>query len=292
MVSAVWTNDATDEMLDARYDYVACTVDYAEKWLVMREACGEENNVTVFDSSDYVKEFDEDLVDLRDAADEPDQVEFGLVTIKMGSDTLKLLGEVVKDALTDKNLAFFTCVRQDEDPLKEELKACYSNAREKERKAATDYVNNEIEHANEQIEELEKQGADTEGMKEVVAHGEDLVADIDETFDTEDPTEIRKLYLRHSRLVLLFRLEKMVSVIDLAEPVIEQGNNGNKEEILEKGRELRDDTKDLLKECEYSAEVSNNGKYGADNLSCWADSLKLINEFNEIQVLILEGLFK
>lgn len=290
--SAIWTNEATGDMLDARYDYVACNVDYAEEWLAMREACGDSNNVTVFDSSDYVSDLKENLVELREAADEGDSVEFGLITLQMGSDTVKVLGELVKDALTGKTLSFFTCVRQDEDPLKEELQTCHASAREKEKDAAKQYLGNEIEYANDQIDEMKELGAETSGMEAVVQYGNELMDDIDGAFATGETTEISNLYLRHSRLVLLFRLEKMVSVIDYAEPIVEDGNNKNKDEILERGRELREDTTDLISECEYSADVSNNMAYGADNLSCWADGLVLFNEFNQIQVQILEGVFK
>ena len=37
-----YQNDATGDMLQARYEYVKCDVDYAKGWLSMRENCGDE----------------------------------------------------------------------------------------------------------------------------------------------------------------------------------------------------------------------------------------------------------
>ena len=64
----------------------------------MREGCGDEEGVPVFDSSEYVQNLEDDLVDLREAADEPDQFEFGLASAQLAADSLELLGEVIKDA--------------------------------------------------------------------------------------------------------------------------------------------------------------------------------------------------
>ena len=115
------------------------------------------------------------------------------------------------------------------------------------------------------------------------------MADADAAFDSHDSAEIAKFYLRHSRLVLLFRLEKMVATIDYAEPIIEAGSNGNKDEILQKGRQLRQDTKSLISQCAYSDDVEDNLGYGQQNIECWNDALNLFDEFNSIAGMILEG---
>lgn len=289
--SAFWVNDAIPDMLDARYDYAACNVEYAKDWLSMREQCAEDENVPVFDSSEYVDDLENDLADLREAADEGDRLEFGLAMWQLGADSLDLLGAIIEDALDDKTLAFFSCVRDGEDPLIDDRDDCRAAAMEKERDASKDYVNNEIEYANEQIDDLDDLGADTSGMEEVVELGEELVEDIDSAFDSGEISEVRKLHLRHSRIVLLFRLEKMLAVIDYAEPIIEAGDNDNKEEILERGAELEEDLEDLLVQCEYSDNVNNNFDYGRENLECWDDAIDLFKEFNAIRVLILEGAF-
>jgi len=287
-----WYNPATPDILDARYDYTDCNVEYTKDWLSMREDCGDLENVTVFDSSDYVDELDEGMEDLRDAADEGDQLEFGTAMLGVGFDSLDLLGAIIKDALDHKTLDFFSCVRDGEDPLMDDRDECRLDAMEKERDAATDYLEYELDYAEEQIDDLDEEGADTSGMEDVVEQGEELLDDIDPAFDTEDVKEVRKLYLRHSRLVLVFRLEKMLATIDYARPIIEDGNNGNKEEILELADELEEDIEDLLEECEYSADVDDNLDYGTDNGECWADSLVLFRDFNSIQLLILEGIFE
>ncbi len=284
------TNDAVPAMLDARYDFAACNVEYADDWLEMREQCGVEEEVDVFDSSDYMEELHEDLAEMREAADDGDQLEFGLEALQLGLDSLDLLGAVFVDALDHKTLSFFSCVREGEEPLMEARDECRSAAFDKERAAATDYVNNEIDYANEQIADMEELGADTSGMEQVVQQGEELVDDIDPAFDTEDVTEIRKLHLRHSRLVMLFRAEKMLATIDYARPEIEDSSNSNKEEILEAMDELEDDIDAWLTQCEYSADVEDNGDYGRDNLECWDDSLDLYEDFHAISVLILEGI--
>jgi len=289
-LSSAWYNEATPDMLDARYAYATCDVEYAKDWLSMREGCGEENNVTVFDSTEYVDSLDDDLVDLREAADEGDSFEFGLGVFQLGADSLDLLGAIVQDALTNKTMSFFSCVRDGEDPLKDERDGCRTDALEKERGASKKYVQNEIDYANEQIDDLDGVGADTSGMEEAVEYGEELYDDIDPAFDSGDVKEIRKLHLRHSRIILVFRLEKMRATIDYAKPLIEDGNNENKEEILERMDVLDEDIAALVEgTCEYSSTVDNNFDYGRDNLECWDDSLDLFEEFLAIGALILEG---
>jgi len=289
---SAWYNPATPDILDARYDYTKCNVEYTKDWLSMREGCGEQKGVDVFDSSDYVDELDEGVADLKDAADEGDQLEFGTTMFKLGLDSLDLIGAIVRDAFDHKTFAFFSCVRDGEEPLMDARDECRADAMEKERGASKDYVQNELDYAEEQIDELEEKGADTSGMEQIIDYGDELIDDIDPAFDTGDVKEVRKLHLRHSRILLLFRLEKMLATIDYARPVIEDGNNGNKEEILERADELEEDIQDLLEECEYSAEVDDNLDYGTDNGECWADSLVLFRDFNSIQLLILEGIFE
>ncbi len=290
MIAGVsFANDALPDVLEARADYVSCDVDYAKDWLSMRESCGDEENVSVFDSSSYVEDLEDDLEDLYDAAEDGNRFSFGLNILELAGDSLKLIGEVVKDALDHKTLAFFSCVREGEPSLKDDRADCREEAIDKEKEAAEDYVEFELDEANEQIAILDAQGVDTSGMEEIVEHGEELIDDIDDGYSTYDPQEIRKLHLRHSRLVFLFRAEQMLGVINYAEPIIEASNNDNKEEILERGDELRDDVQDLIEECEYSDEVEDNSEYAAQNLECWDDGLDALEEFNDLRWLILEG---
>ena len=293
-VTFAYQNDATGDVLEARYEYVKCDVDYAKDWLSMREDCGDGNNVTVFDSSECVDELDEDLDEMKDAAEDVDQLEFGLAGFQLGVDSLELLGEVIKDALTNKTGAFFSCVRDGEEPLITERDECRAGALQQEKVAAIDYVNNELTFAEEQMGDLDELGADTSGMEEVVAEGHELLEDAEIVYDEGDPKEVRKLHLRHSRLVLLYRMEYMLATVKYAEPIIEDSNNGNKEEILEKMDELEDDLNDALEECAYSSDIPDGQmlKYGSQNGECWADSVSMFADFNEIQVLILEGIFK
>lgn len=288
-LSFAWTNDATTDMLDARYDYMVCNVDYAGNWLLMRGECASEHNVSVFDSSDYMDDLRSDLADIREAADEDDSVDFGINSLQLSKHSLDLLGALVVDALANKSLGFFACVRTNEIPFQENLADCRVAAMENERDASKQYVNNEIDYANTQIEELDAIGADTSGMEAVVTHAEGLVDDIDPAFDSQNPTEVRKLYLRHSRLLLLFRLEKMVSTIEYAKPIIEAGYNRNKEEILEKSNVLEVDTLTLIEECEYSSSISSPVQYSSQNAECWIDAAELFHDFNSIKLLILDG---
>lgn len=289
-----YQNEATGDMLEARYEYVKCDVDYAKAWLSMREVCGNDENITVFDSSEYVDELDEDLDEMKDAADDVDQVEFGLAGFQLGVDSLDLLGAVIKDAFTNKTGAFFSCVRDGEKPLIDDRDECRAGALQMEKVAAMEYVNNELDYAEGQMEELDELGADTSGMEEVVAEGDELLGDAEIVYDEGDPKEVRKLHLRHSRLVLLYRMEYMLATVEYAKPVIEEGNNGNKEEILDAMDELEDDLNDALGECEYSSDIPNGKmfEYGSQNGECWADSVSMFADFNEIKLLILEGIFK
>jgi len=293
-VSFAYQNEATGDILNARYEYVKCDVDYAKDWLSMRENCADEENVTVFDSSEYVEDLDDDLADMKEAADDVDQLDFGLSSIQLGAHSLDLLGAVIVDALQNKTLAFFSCVREGEPALIEERDECRSAALQQEKVAAIAYVNYEIDDAEEQMAKLEEVGADTSGMEAVIAEGYELLDDAEIVYDEGDPQEVRKLHLRHTRLVLLYRMEYMLATVDYARPIIEDSNNGNKEEILDKMDELEDDLNDALDECAYSADISDGEMlgYGSQNVECWADSVSMFADFNEIQVLILEGIFK
>jgi hypothetical protein len=284
-----FANDALPDVLEARADYVSCDVDYAKDWLSMRESCGIEENVSVFDSSSYVEELEDDLEDLYDAAEDGNRFSFGLNILEIAGDSLKLIGEVVKDALDHKTFAFFSCVREGEPSLKDDRTDCREDAIDKEKIAAEDYVNFELDAANDEIQILDAKGVKTSGMEETVEYGEELVDDIDSAYSTYDPQEIQKLHLRHSRIVFLFRAEQMLAVINYAEPIIEASNNDNKEEILERGDELRDDVEDLLEICEYSDEVEVNSEYAKENLECWEDGMDSLKEFNDLRWLILEG---
>lgn len=287
--AAFAANDALPSILDARYDYASCDVAYAKDWLSMREGCADDANVPVFDSSDNVDDLGDDLADLRDAADDGSGLEFGLASVQLGADSLELVGDVIKDAFTNKTPAFFSCVRDGEKPLMETRDECRQDALDKEKSAAKTYVENEIDQANRDIDSLDSIGADTSGMESVVENGEDLIDDIYPAYESGNITKITSLHLRNSRLVFLFRAEQMLAVLNYAEPLIEAGNNDNKDEILSRGRALRDDVESLVEQCEYSADVDDNFDYGRTNLECWDDGVDLMQEFNSIRLLILEG---
>lgn len=288
-ISAAWTNDANYDMMDARYDYVSCDIDYADEWLSMREQCAEDEEVPVFDSSEYMEDLYDDLGDLAEARDEVRPFEFGLAMVQIAADSLRLIGAVVEDAFDHKNMAFFSCVREGEEPLMDDRDDCRAAALEKGKDAAEDYIKNELDYANDQIEDLDALGADTSGMEAVVEDGEELLDDLDPAFESGDQRELRALHMRHFRLVLLFRAEKMLATIDYARPIIEDGSNDNKEEILDRLDELEEDIGAYMDECEYSATVSNNNEYSRQNLECWDDGIDLFQEFNSIRLLILEG---
>jgi len=287
--SAFAANGALPDILDARYDYASCDVAYAKEWLSMREGCADDANVTVFDSSDNVEDLDDDLADLREAADDGSQLEFGLASVQLGADSLGLIGDVVKDAFTNKTMVFFSCVRSGEKPLVESRDECRLEALGNEKVAAKSYVENEIEEANEEMASLDALGADTSGMESVVENGDELIDDIFPAYESGNITKITSLHLRNSRLVLLFRAEQMLAVLNYAEPIIEAGNNDNKDEILSRGQALRDDVESFISQCEYSAAVDDNFEYGRENLECWDDGVDLMQEFNSIRLLILEG---
>ncbi len=289
LASLSFANDALPDVLEARHDFVACDVEYAKDWLAMREGCAEDEDVPVFDSSEYVENLDDDLADIKEAAEDGDRLSFGLAMLKLGADSLELLGAVVKDALDSKTLAFFACVREGEEPLMDVKDDCKEDAMDKEKVAAKDYVKNEIDDANELIDVYDAMGIETAGMEDTVGLGEELVDDIDEGYGTYDPKEIRKLHLRHSRIIFLFRAEQMLAVINYAEPIIEASGNDNKDEILERGDALRDDVEDLIEGCEYSDTVDDNYEYAQQNLKCWDDGIDAFQEFNSLRLLILEG---
>lgn len=284
-----WTNPAWPEVLDARYDYTACNVEWAKEFVSLREVCAEEENVSIFDSSEYIEEIDENLADLKEAAEEPDQFEFGLVSLALGADMIELGLKVVGDAFDNKNLQFFACVDEGKPPLETELGECRALAYDKEEAAVTHFLENDLEYADGITEELDIQGVDTSKMEAVLEEGDVLLEDIPAAYETEDPIEIRKLAIRHSRLVDLFHLERMAAITEYAIPIIEAGNYNDKEDLLDDMNELADDLEDTIEECEYSPTVENNFEYSSDNLECWSETWKLWGEFTSLKNRIIFG---
>ena len=289
LASFSFANNALPDMLEARAEYVSCDVDYAEDWLAMREDCGDEANVSVFDSSEYLQDMKDDLESLRDNAKDGDRLSFGLDMLQLAGHSLKLIGQVVKDAFDHKNMAFFSCVRDGEPDLKEERDECREDAIDMEKEAAKDYVQNELDDAQELVDTYDATGIDTDAMEDVLDDGEELIDDVDDGYGSYDPAEIRALHLRHSRLVLLFRCEQMLAVIDYAEPIVEASNNDNKEEVLERADELQDDIEAITSMCEYDATVDDNADYAEENLECWDDAIDAFQEFNDLRLLLLQG---
>ncbi len=288
LASFSFANDAMPDMLEARAEYVACDVDYAEKWLDMREDCGDEANVSVFDSSEYLQDMKDDLESLRDNAKDGDRLSFGLDMLQLAGHSLKLIGEVIKDAFDHKNLAFFSCVRDGEPELKDERDDCREDAIDMEKDAAKDYVQNELDDAQELIDVYDATGIDTDAMEAVVDDGEELMDEIDDGYGSYDPAEIRALHLKHSRLILLFRCEQMLAVVDYAKPIVEASNNDNKEEVLERAEDLEEDIQEITSACEYG-DVDDNADYAEENLECWDDAIDAFQEFNDLRLLLLRG---
>ncbi len=284
-----WANPAWPEILEARYDYTACNVEWAKEYVDLREDCAEEENVSIIDSSEYIEEIDENLADLKDAAEDGDRLEFGLTSFALGADMLELGLVTIGDAFQNKTLQFFACVDNGKDALKADLEECRVEAYEKGESAATHYMENDLDYAKGIIEELDEQGADTSKMEAVVEDGEELLEDIPAAFESQDNVQIRALNLRHSRLVDLFHLERMSAIIEYAEPIIEDGNYEDKEELLDDMGELNEEIEELIDECEYSSEVENNFEYGSDNLDCWAETWDLWGDFVALKHKIIFG---
>ncbi len=289
LASFSFANDAMPDMLEARAEYVACDVRYADEWLEMREDCGEEANVSVFDSSEYIQDMKNDLESLKDNAKDGNRLLFGLDMVQLAGHSLELIGQVVKDAFDHKNATFFSCVRDGEPDLKDKRYECREDAIDLEKKAANEYVINEIDDADELIHTYKTIGIDAEAMEDVVDDGKELMSDIDGAYENYDPAEIRALHLRHSRLILLFRCEQMLAVIDYAEPIVAASNNDNKEEVLDKAGDLEEDINAITKTCAYDATVDNNANYARENLECWDDAIDAFQGFNDLRMLLLRG---
>ncbi|MFH0737595.1 MAG: hypothetical protein V1827_03490 [Candidatus Micrarchaeota archaeon] len=289
LLGIAMANTPETRILQARAGYVGCDVQYIHDWIDAREGCAGEAEVPVADFSSYLDDIDDDYADLQEAADEGSRITFGAMSLELGGDAVKLIGKIVEDALDHKNQAFFACIREDEKPLMDVRDDCRYDAMQEEKGAAKDYVNEELDAANVLMADLDAKGVDTSKMEAVIGKGEALVDDIDPGYESGDTSEIQALHLRHSRLVFLFRAEQIVATIDYAEPIIEGGSNDNKDEILERGRTLRDDIKELIDECGYSEDVEDNFQYSVQNAECWSEGFELYAEFNSIRTLILEG---
>ncbi|MCP4646282.1 MAG: hypothetical protein GY852_00915, partial [bacterium] len=272
-----WNNPAWPEVLEARYAYDECNVQFAKDFVELREECAEEEDVPIFDSSEYIEEIDENLEDLKDAAEDDDRLEFGLTRFALGADMLGLGLTIVGDALTDKTPGFFDCVQSNKDPVEDDLKECRVDALELAESAATHFLENDLEHAEGIMEDLEEDGVDVSGMEAVLEDGDELLEDIPEAFEEDNPVEVRALQLRHSRLVDLFHLERMSAISEYAIPILEDKDYD--EELIEEVEELNSDIEELIDDCEYSAEVENNNDYANENLDCWADTWDLYKEF-------------
>ncbi len=282
-----WNNPAWPEVLEARYAYDECNVIFAKDFVELREECAEEEDVPIFDSSEYIKEIDEILEDLKDAAEEDDRLEFGLTRFALGADMLGLGLAIVGDALDHKTLGFFECVQSNKEPVEDDLKECRVNALELAESAATHFLENDLEHAEGIMDDLEEDGVEVSGMEAVLEDGDELLEDIPEAFEEDKPAEVRALQLRHSRLVDLFHLERMSAICEYALPILEDGNYDD--ELIEDVENLNEDIQGTIGDCEYSADVENNNDYANENLDCWADTWDLYEEFVSLKHEILFG---
>lgn len=282
-----WNNPAWPDVLEARYAYDECNVQFAKDFVELREECAEDEDVPVFDSSECIEDIDDNLADLEEAAEDNDRLEFGLTRIALGADMLELGLRIVGDALTNKTSDFFDCVQDGKDPLTEELEGCREDAMEKTEDAVTSFLENDIGHAEGIMEDLEDEGVETSGMEGVLEDGDELLADVPEAFEEDEPSEVRALQLRHSRLVDLFHLERMSAICEYAVPILE--DEGYDEELVEEVEELNSDIEDTIDECEYSADVENNNDYANQNLDCWADTWDHFEDFVSLRTEILLG---
>lgn len=276
-------------IMEARTEYVSCDVEYTKDWLAMREGCAGDADVPVFDSSGNVDAIEGALADMKDAASADNHATFGVAALKLGGESLKLVGEVVKDAFDHKNAQFFSCVRAGEIPLKEDQEDCHLDALSLEKEAVKDAFEEEISAGEGKVEEFQSKGLGTSGMEDVLGYGEELVDDVDAAYGSGDRAEIRAIHHRHFRLAFLFRAEAVLSVVRYAKPVIEAGNNDNKEEILESTEAVEEDIEDLIEMCEYSDDVSDEYAYVKTNAECWDEGVDILEEFNDIGELIREG---
>jgi hypothetical protein len=276
-------------IMTARYDYVACDVGYTKDWLAMREGCAEEAGVQVFDSSNNVGELDSALADMKEAAEDGDRATFGVAVLKIAGESLELIGAVIKDSFDHKNAAFFSCVKEDEVPLKEDQGECRMDAISKEKDAVKDVFEAEIDAGQEMVADYQSKGLDTSGLEQNLDYGKELLDDVDQAYESGSNSEIRAIHHRHFRLVFLFRAEAVLSVVKYAIPLIEDSDNDNREEILEKADEVQEDIEDLIEMCEYSDDVSDEYEYVKKNAECWDDAVDILEEFNDIGDLIREG---
>ena len=243
-----WNNPAWPEVLEARYAYDECNVNFAKDFVELREECAEEEDVPIFDSSEYIEDIDDNLADMKDAAEDDDRLEFGLERFALGANMIELGLAIVGDALTDKTLGFFECVQSNKEPAEDGLEECRADALDLAEDAATHFLENDLEHAEGIMEDLEDDGVDVSGMETVLEDGEELLDDIPEAFEEDNPSEVRALQLRHSRLVDLFHLERMSAICEYAIPILEDGDYD--EELIEEVEELNEAIQDTIYDCE------------------------------------------
>lgn len=285
--SFAWANPAEADIMQSEYGYAACNVQFAKEYVALREECGRVHETHVFDFSDRMEKIEDALDDAREGAEQGNRLEYGAAIFRLNANMAGLVLEVIGDALNNKSQGYRNCVQGDVEALEEELEECRAGAFEAGKRAAHSYLANDIEKGEEEIAELEAMGADTLGMEGVLDDARAMDGDIDAAYDSHQVSEVKKLYDRHSRLVLLFRLEKMISVLDYAEPIIEAGNNENKEELLEEMADLKGDAEELTEECEYSSEV--DAGYAAETNQCWVEGLSLMQRFNALYTLYWAG---
>lgn len=285
--SFAWENPAAAEMMKAEFQYAACNVQFARDYVALREQCGRLHEAHVFDFSSRMGLIEDALGDAEEGAEQGNRLEYGEAIFRLNANMGALVLEVIGDALNNKSQGYRNCVQGGVGRLEDELRECRAGAFEAGKRAAHQYLANDIEQGEAEVERLRAMGANTMGMEDVLELGEELDADIDAAYDSNSVSEVAKLYQRHSRLTLLFRLEQMMAVMEYAEPVIEAGGNSNKEELLEEIADLEGDTEELIEDCRYSPVVESG--YGAKNSQCWVEGLSLMQRFNALRTLYLAG---
>lgn len=285
--SFAWANPAATDMMEAEHGYAACNVQFAKEYVDLRKGCGRLHEMPVFDFSGRMEKIEDALGDAQEGAGQGNRLEYGEAMFRLNANMAGLALEVIGDALTNKSHAYRNCVQKDVDPLTNRLAECRAGAFEAGRGAAHRYLANDIAHGEAKVAELKAMGADTMGMENVLVLAEGLDGDMDAAYGSNQVPEVAKIYKRHSRLVLLFRLEHMMAVMGYAEPIINAGGNSNKDELLEEIADLKGEIEGLIDECGYSADVDSG--YGAKNNRCWVEALSLMQRFNALRTLYWAG---
>ncbi|MBI5133276.1 MAG: hypothetical protein HZA83_01050 [Thaumarchaeota archaeon] len=277
--------------LNARYEHSVCKVNHAIVTLDAYLTCGNANNVSAGDLSDYRVKLQNDMAALRSATDAKDQEAFK-TALKNILEDMKNAAKAIRESFNGQRGSkreIIQCVKNMTADSESNLGTCQRTALARARQQTTDYYRNHTNKFENQNEKLKERGIKSEGSESRIGNAKGLENAIAKAIDSGDSAELYNLRLKFSRNAINFWMEQINSALDYVKEKVESSNNTNKAEVLSEIASIESEVNALGTSCAYSEDVSDPVAYAEKNKECWSSLKEIERELKDLRKLINSG---